>query len=114
MIGGTDRRAEQDDVLDRQGRTLAAGHENGDAPSLDISWSSVPRSKSRAESPPTATTARAVTRWYRISSWTTAERVGAVEVGADRELAEPLLLQVAGEVHPLPDRLLDAATRAPG
>ena len=35
------------------------------------------------------------------------ERVGAVEVGADRELAEALLAQVAGEVHLLPDRLLD-------
>src|SRR5438477_5031910 len=35
------------------------------------------------------------------------ERVGAVQLGADRELAEALLPEVPREVHALPDRLFD-------
>ena len=35
------------------------------------------------------------------------QRLRAMQVGADRELPEPLLAQVAREVHLLPDRLLD-------
>ena len=42
------------------------------------------------------------------------QRVAAVQAGADRELAQPLRAQVAGEVHVLPDPLLELERRRRG
>ena len=42
------------------------------------------------------------------------ERLRAVQVDADRELAQPLAAQVSREMQPIPDRLLDLLRPAPG
>ena len=42
------------------------------------------------------------------------QRLAASQVGADHELPEPLRAQVAGVLHPRPDRRLRARRRAPG
>ena len=89
---------------------VAPGRSSGSPMSWRSSWwrlAAPPELALRWTSPPSATVARRRDEVVEDQQLDQRERLGAVEIGADRELAETLGAQVAREVQAVPDHLLD-------